>query len=288
MKKQHIILLFAILLVCSSASAQYKKSLPNMRGNGQAGDARVNIGLIGGGNFTTWVHFNSAQAADWYLANYKPVLFNKEKEVFIGYFGGLSIEYMLNKNLSVSLNAVYDQHNVGLRYLNENFPTSYNQHIKRNYELSANYRSVEVYLPISYYFNIGLKSVMPYVFVAPRASYILDGTMAFTRTDMTQDNTIINSMTQATTFNDSTYRRINVGATVGVGTQVRITAGNYYFLVKFDVSANVNALQTFTEYDLQNEFNHLRYAADAQASITLMLPLKKQLQGACMKWGKYD
>lgn len=282
MKKQHIIILFALFLVCGPVSAQFKKALPNMRGNGQVGDAQVNIGLVGGGNFTTWAHFNSAQAADWYLASYKPAL-------LFGYFGGLSVEYMLSKDLSVGLNAIYNQHNMALNYVNNNFPTSYNQHIKRVYGLAADYRSIEVYVPVSLYFNIGSKNVKPYVFVAPRASYILNGTMSYTRTDMTQDDEIIPPiLTETTTFNDSTYRKINVGATLGLGTQVRITAGNYYFLVKFDLSANVNALQTFTQYDLQNEFNHLRYAADAYATITLMLPLKKQLQGACMKWGKYD
>lgn len=281
MKKQHIILSCLLVLICGTATAQFKKALPNMRGNGQASDARFNVGLIGGGDFTTWVHINSAQAADWYLANYKPI-------IRFGYFGGIAAEYMLGKNLSVGLNAIYNQHNMGLSYLNDNFPTAFNQHMKRIYGLTADYRSIEVYVPVTYYINIGSKNLMPYVYAAPRVSYILDGTMSYSRTDLTQNDSIISIMLETTTFNDSTYRKLNVGATVGVGAQVRINTSNYYFLVKFDLSANVNALQTFTEIDLLNEFNHLRFAADAYATVTFMLPLKKQLKGACMKWGEYD
>lgn len=281
MKKQHLILSCLLVLICGTATAQYRKALPNMRGNGQVGDARLNVGLIGGGNFTTWAHINSVQAADWYLANYTPV-------IRFGYFCGIAAEYMINKNLSAGINAIYNQHNLGLSYLNNNFPTGLDQHIKRVYGLTADYRSIEVIVPVSYYINIGSKTVTPYVFAAPRVSYILDGTMSYSRTDLTQNDSIISVMLETTTFNDSTYRKLNVGATVGVGAQVRINTSNYYFLVKFDLSANVNALQTFTQFDLQNEFNHLRYAADAYATITFMLPMKKQLKGACMKWGEYD
>ena len=112
-------------------------------------------------------------------------------------------------------------------------------------------------------------------------------TTAYYRND--EDQTLISYSKNTIPFNRSTYRALNVGATIGIGSLFRINAGNYYFLVKFDVSANVNGLPTYKNGETDNdEFKYLRYSTDAHATLTFMLPLKKQLQGACMNWGEYD
>ena len=280
MKKQHIILSCLLVLICGTATAQFKKALPNMR-VGQASDAKVNVGIFGGGNFTMWQHLNSAQTADWYVASYRPTF-------RIGYFGGIAVEYMLNSNMSVGLNALYEQHSIGLSFQNDNFPTGLNQHMKRKHDFTADYQSIEAYVPFTYYINIGSKHLKPYFFAAPRVSYILDGFMSYTRTDMDLEDNVIYSQTESTLVSDSTYRLLNVGGMVGVGTQVRVNTNNYYFLFKFDISANVNGLHTFTDIDLLNEFNYRRFAADAHATLTIMLPIKKRGVGACVRWGEYD
>ena len=270
-----------------------------MRGNGQVNDAKVNIGILGGGNFTYWQHFNSSQASDWYLATYKPAL-------RFGYFGGIAVEYMWKSDLSLGLNVIYEQHNTGLKYLNDHFPTALNQYIKRNYDFTADYRSIEAYIPVTYYISTGSKNLKPYFFVAPRFSYILDGTMSYTRTDTDQAGQVINTLTSTTEFSEYSYASyygpftlfgndyelnlgmINIGLMAGVGTQFRFNTTNYYFLLKLDLSANVNGFQTFTKYNLMNEFNHLRYSTDAHLTATFMLPIKKRLIGACIRWGEYD
>ena len=299
MKKQHIILTCLLVLICGTATAQFNKALPNARGNGQVNDAKVNIGLLGGGNFTHWQHFVSSQASDWYLATYKPTL-------RFGYFGGIAVEYMWKNDLSIGLNVIYEQHNVGLNYINPNFPTSLNQYIKRNYDFTADYNSIEAYIPVTYYISTGSKNLKPYFFVAPRFSYILGGTMSYTRTDTDQTGQVINTLNSTTEFTETSYASyygpinlfnneyelnlgmLNIGLMAGVGTQFRFNTSNYYFLLKLDLSANVNGFQTFTKYDLMNEFNHLRYSADAHLTATFMLPIKKRLIGACIRWGEYD
>ena len=299
MKKQHIILTCLLALICGTATAQFNKALPNMRGNGQVNDAKVNIGLLGGGNFTYWQHFNSAQASDWYLAAYKPTL-------RFGYLGGIAVEYMWKNDLSVGLNVIYEQHYAGLKYLNEHFPTALNQYIKRNYDFTADYNSIEAYIPVTFYISTGSKNLKPYFFVAPRFSYILGGTMSYTRTDTDQTGQVINTLNSTAVFSETTYASyygpinlfdneyelnlgmLNIGLMAGVGTQFRFNTSNYYFLLKLDLSANVNGFQTFTKYDLANEFNHLRYSADAHLTATFMLPIKKRLIGACIRWGEYD
>ena len=299
MKKQHIILTCLLVLICGTTTAQFNKALPNMRCNGQVNDAKINVGLLGGGNFTHWQHFVSSQASDWYLAAYKPTL-------RFGYFGGIAVEYMWKNDLSLGLNVIYEQHNAGLKYLNEHFPTALNQYIKRNYDFTADYNSIEAYIPVTYYISTGSKNLKPYFFVAPRFSYILGGTMEYTRTDTDQTGQVINTQTSTTEFSEISYASyygpinlfnneyelnlgmLNIGLMAGVGTQFRFNTNNYYFLLKLDLSANVNGFQTFTKYDLMNEFNHLRYSADAHLTATFMLPIKKRLIGACIRWGEYD
>jgi len=300
MKKQHILLSCLLAFICSTATAQFNKALPNMRGNGQVNDAKVNIGILGGGNFTHWQHFDSSQASDWYLASYKPTL-------RLGYFGGIAVEYMWKSDLSLGLNVIYEQHNVGLNYLNESFPTALNHHIKRKYDLTADYNSIEAYIPVTYYISTGSKNLKPYFFVAPRFSYILGGTMEYTRTDTDQTGQVITPpLSLNADFSEITYAsyygpftlfgndyeidmgKLNIGLMAGVGTQLRFNTNNYYFLLKLDLSANVNGFQTFTKYALMNEFNHLRYSADAHITATFMLPIKKRLIGACIRWGEYD
>lgn len=299
MKKQHIILTCLLALICGTTTAQFNKALPNMRGNGQVNDAKINVGLLGGGNFTHWQHFVSSQASDWYLAAYKPTL-------RFGYFGGIAIEYMWKSDLSFGLNVIYEQHNVGLNYINDNFPTSLNQYIKRNYDFTADYNSIEAYIPVTYYISTGSKNLKPYFFVAPRFSYILGGTMSYTRTDTDKTGQVINTLNSTAVFSETSYASyygpinlfnneydinlgmLNIGLMAGVGTQFRFNTSNYYFLLKLDLSANVNGFQTFTKYDLANEFNHLRYSADAHLTATFMLPIKKRLIGACIRWGEYD
>ena len=299
MKKQHIILTCLLALICGTTTAQFNKALPNMRGNGQVNDAKINVGLLGGGNFTHWQHFVSSQASDWYLATYKPTL-------RFGYFGGIAVEYMWKNDLSIGLNVIYEQHNVGLNYINDNFPTSLNQYIKRNYDFTANYNSIEAYIPVTYYISTGSKNLKPYFFVAPRFSYILGGDMSYTRTDTDQTGQVINTLNSTAVFSETSYASyygpinlfnneydlnlgmLNIGLMAGVGTQFRFNTSNYYFLLKLDLSANVNGFQTFTKYDLANEFNHLRYSADAHLTATFMLPIKKRLIGACIRWGEYD
>ena len=299
MKKQHIILTCLLVLICGTTTAQFNKALPNMRGNGQVNDAKINVGLLGGGNFTHWQHFVSSQASDWYLATYKPTL-------RFGYFGGIAVEYMWKNDLSIGLNVIYEQHNIGLNYINDNFPTSLNQYIKRNYDFTADYNSIEAYIPVTYYISTGSKNLKPYFFVAPRFSYILGGTMSYTRTDTDKTGQVINTLNSTAVFSETSYASyygpinlfnneydinlgmLNIGLMAGVGTQFRFNTSNYYFLLKLDLSANVNGFQTFTKYDLANEFNHLRYSADAHLTATFMLPIKKRLIGACIRWGEYD
>lgn len=298
MKKQHITLFFLLVFLCSNASAQFRKPLTSPRDQIQSSEAKWNVGILGGGNLSTWLHFRSPAASNWYLKNYKPfdTITNS-----LGYFGGIGAEYKIKNNFSIGLNVVYAQHRIQLGFTNDHFPMEWDANGQQiNYGrivkgLKASYRCIEAYVPFTYYMGLASKnSIVPYVYAAPRVSYVLPDTIAsITNTTAyyknDEENTLISSTSNTVKFNNSTYHRINLGATIGVGSLFKISVGNYYFLTKFDISANFNGLPTFNTGEIENnEFNFLRYSTDAQATLTFMLPIKKQLQGACMRWGEYD
>lgn len=299
MKKQHITIFFLLLFLCSTATAQqFRKPLSSPRDHVESSDAKWNVGILGGGNITTWLHFHSLESSNWYLKNYQ--LFDTLTNS-LGYFGGIGVEYKVKNNISVGLNVVYAQHGVQLGFVDDHFPIEWDANQNTiNYgrivkSFKANYRTIEAYVPITYYMGMTSKSsIVPYAYVAPRISYVLPDSIAqmtytnsYYRND--ENNTLISSNQFTVPFNRSTYRKINVGATVGVGSLFRINLSNYYFLFKFDVSANLNGIPTFKQGEVDNnEFNYMRYSANAHATLTFLLPIKKQLKGACMDWGEYD
>ena len=289
-----LLLTFILTIPMLTASAQqFKKPISSPRDKAQWSDARFNIGIAGGANLTTWLHFHGPKAQDWYLQNYKPfdTITNS-----LGYFGGIAMEYMVSNGFSIGLNAIYAQHNLRLSYIDDSFPIDWDGtsivHTTKSKTFRANYRTIEAYMPFTFYLTLAnLKNVTPYFYVAPRVSYLLmlphDTTSQMTLTT-SYANDPNATTSESVPFNPNTYNELNVGATLGLGSKFRIETSSFYFLVKFDISANVNALSTFTKTDLLNEFNHRRHSADANATLTIMLPVKKRLKGACVKWGEYD
>jgi hypothetical protein len=96
-------------------------------------------------------------------------------------------------------------------------------------------------------------------------------------------------------------RQWNAGVVAGVGVLFKINVGNYYLLLKADVSGHAAVINSFTSEEIHGESQHvvgagyidpyllgMRFNTDVTAKVTLMFPLKKQLQGACIRWGEYD
>ena len=157
MKKQHITVFFLLLFLCNTATAQFRKPLTSPRDQIQSSEAKWNVGILGGANLTTWLHFHSLEASDWYLKNYTPfdTITNS-----LGYFAGIGVERKIKSNLSVGLNVVYAQHNIQLSFLNDNFPIEWDAaQAQINYGsivkgFKANYRAIEAYVPFTYYIGL--------------------------------------------------------------------------------------------------------------------------------------
>lgn len=323
----YVLILFVSTFTLFSLSAkgqQFRKSLSSPRDRIHASDAKWNVGILGGPNLTAWFHFYGDKASSYFMQGYKTFDTISPFTESMGYFGGIGVERMLKSNLSVGLNVVYAQHNVKLGYVDNHFPYAWDLagdsiiigKIVKGF--TANYSTIEAYVPITYYFGLAAtKNIKPYVYIAPRFSYVLplsqnkmtysasyydaygnspiidtltdlDGNIQLDDHNNPVTDTVFPSSSTMAPFNGSTYRKLNVGGTIGIGSLFRFNIGNYYCLIKFDVSANMNALMTFKQGQIiNNDFNPLRYSADAHATLTFMLPIKKPLQDACIKWGRY-
>lgn len=292
-KQFRFVILLVLSLLTISASAQFRKPLPS-RNRGTASDAKLNIGIVGGGNLTKWLHFQNPNVPSLFPADYTQNYIQS-----IGYEGGIALEYLISKNFSVGLNAVYAEHNFLMEHLDDRFPYSWDSdnntilYAQKQNFFTTRYHSVEAYIPLTFFFNLpGSKSTKPYTFVAPRFSYVLPGgTMTTGKTTTYGASSSSQPTTQTTQaiIQKDTYTLINVGATVGLGSQFRFNTSNYYFMLKFDLSANMYALNTYNRIDMtMNQLNYRRYATDAHATLTFLLPVKKRLKDSCVKWGKFD
>ena len=312
------IFISSFALLALNATAQFKKPISSPRDRVGPSDAKWNVGFVGGPNLTTWLHFSSPEASNWFLHDYKTFDSISPFTESMGYFGGIGVERMLKSNLSVGLNVVYAKHNVKLGYLDDHFPYFWDPvgdsilfgQIKK--EFLADYRTIEAYVPFTYYIGLAsTKNIKPYVYFAPRISYVLPikqnkmtysatyydafgltpitDTLIIPSSPVVPTDTLFLTSNDQVPFNASTYRKLNVGGTIGVGSLFRFDISNYYILVKFDISANMYAISTFKKGQIINEeFNHMRYSASAYATLTFMLPIKKPLQDACIRWGKYN
>ena len=164
---------------------------------------------------------------------------------------------------------------------------------------------VDVQVPLTYYMGQG--NIRPYVYVAPRFTLPLSGNMKWQKMEIIDygtENQHVNDKTatlDTVSMSAQNMRPWNVGLVVGAGVRFKVNIANYYIYLKLDASAHAAVVNSFSKeenhgdseivigasyidpYLLQKRFN-----TDASVKFTLLFPLKKQLKGACMKWGEYD
>ena len=307
MKKASFIFFLAFVLIGSTANAQFNKPLQSASSRVNTSEARYNIGISGGLNSTYWFHFGGTKT--------------RYKEPFnFGILGGLTVERMLNKNMSISLEGYYAMRNMQLNYEIHNFPVSLGmgpQHNKDYYrQLDVDYTEINVQAPFTYYFSNS--TIRPYVFVGPRVSVPMSGKMIWKKAEIVNGQ-LSSTWTSVDTVGISAQNmwQWNIGVVGGAGVMFKLNVGNYYFLIKADASAHASLayfLVNINPFDVHasviNSFTHeetsgtsqnvvgagyidpyllgTRINTDATVKVTLLFPLKKQLQGACMRWGEYD
>lgn len=255
-------------------------------------EAKYNIGLSGGITSTYWVHFGGTKTP--------------YKEPFnFGIIGGLTVERMLNATSSVSLEGYYAMRNMQLNYEVLNFPVALNVNKDYYRQLDVDYQEVDVQGIFTHYLSKG--TIRPYVFGGVRVIVPLAGKMVWQKTEILEYGTENQHYSETgntidtVEMNAQNTRQFNVGLVAGAGLMYKLNVGNYYLLLKADVSAHAAVINSFTHEEITGESQNVigagyidpyllgkRFNTDFTAKVTLMFPLKKQLQGACMRWGEYD
>ena len=291
MKKPILILLLSLILFGSTANAQFKKPLPSKNSKSLT-EARYNIGITGGITTTHWFHFAGTKT-------------QYHQPLNLGIIGGLVVERMFNNYSSIAVEGLFAMRNTHLDYNVLNFPVAINENKDFYRQYDVDYMEVAVQVPLTYYFSQG--NIRPYVFVAPRFSLPLSGNMTWQKKEILDYGTENEHYSETGATLDTVkmtaqnMRGWNVGLVLGAGVRFRVNIGNYYIFMKLDASAHAAVVNSFSKdenngdseivigasyidpYLLQKRFN-----TDASVKFTLMFPLKKQLKGACMKWGEYD
>lgn len=297
MKKSNIIIIALILCFsCLSASAQTKKQYNKPLQSGNAAktstDARYNVGITGGGTLTEWIHLGGSNTHFR-----QPILSS------IGVIGGVAVERVINKSTTIGIEGLYAIRQTELSHTLEHFPTAIDVWDNIDKQFNVNYTEIAIQAPFSIYLNNTANApIRPYVFAAPRFTLPLSGTMRWQR-QYANDSLYHPSLNQDTTINMSSknFKPYNIGLVLGGGVLLRINMNNYYFLVKVDASYHVGFINTHTKNEIESQINGVigsnyiepkllekRFSTDANLKLSLFFPLKKQLKGACMKWGEYD
>lgn len=295
MKKTTTIILLALLFIGTTAQAQFRKPLQSSN-RVTSSEAKYNIGLEGGLTMTRWEHFGGTKTPFNQPFNY-------------GLVGGLVFERMLNNSNAIGIEGLFALRNTQLNYEVLNFPVSLGsgpEHNKDYYrQLDVNYQEVDVQIPLTHFFSQG--KFRPFIYAAPRVSIPLSGQFVWQKEEILNYGTENqqydeNSLTIDTVpMNAHNARQWNVGLVLGAGAQYKLTFSNYYMLLRLDASYHWAAINSFSREENLGESTNVigagyidpyllgkRFNTDAMVKLTVMFPLKKQLQGACMNWGEYD
>lgn len=291
MKKAYFLILAVLLMVGTTAKAQYNKALPSHT-QFYSNEAQYNIGLIGGATMTQWMHIGGTKTQYHHPFNF-------------GIVGGLTLEYKLQKNVTLGVEGLYAMRNTQLNYEVINLPVSLTESKDFYRQLDADYQEVNVQVPLTYYFGQG--NIQPFVYIAPRFTLPLSGKLVWQKKEIlnygteNQQFSTVGATVDTLEMTAQNMRPWNVGLVGGVGVLFKINLSNYYFLVKADASIHSTAVNSFSHEEATGESQNVigagyidpylmsyRLNTDATARITILFPLKKQLKGACMRWGEYD
>ena len=291
MKKPIFIFLIAFLLIGSTAQAQFKKPLQSYNRTNST-EAKYNLGITGGITSTYWLHFGGTKTKYEHPFNF-------------GIVGGIVLERRLNNSYSIAVEGLYAMRNTQLNYEVINFPVAINENKDYYRQLNVDFQEVDVQVPLIHYFSQG--KIRPYVFIAPRVSVPLSGKMIWKKQEILEYGTANqhyseNSLTIDTVeMNAQNTRQWNAGLVAGAGVYYKMPIGNYYLILKLDASAHAALINSFTREEINGESQNvigagyidpyllgMRFNTDVAVKFTLMFPLKKQLQGACIRWGEYD
>lgn len=305
--KRIAIPIFAILLITSGiAKAQFAKALPQTNPATPNSEATYNLGIFGGLNTTRWFEGRKSYThyeQPFFLLDQNAIL----SSVLNHGLAGIIVERKLGENNAVGIEASYANRWTCLNYNYTYPPTAEQQQYDRTSDLihrqdSALYHEINIQVPLTQYLMGPENKVRPFVFIAPRFSLPLFGTIHQQKyhTDSEGHPRLGPYEYSIDTLPGQNMRPWNIGAVVGAGLQFRVDLSSYYLLLRLDVSCHygiLNAKSASNENNTNGVINTRNtssaqvdklHIGDATAKFTILFPLKKAVNDACMNWGEYD
>ena len=270
--RRHFTLLMFGLLLAVSLQAQFAKPLKNNT-LGYHNNSSINVGVTG-----------CFAANDLLYSSVSKSLLSP----YLAPTVGLAMEWNTLCRFSVGVDASYAMRGGNEVFATE-FLTSYTTTTFARVNYTMDLTGVEVRIPVSYYFGDG-ENFRPYLFVAPRFDYWLNGNLKWERT---YEDGSYDPLVYETELNKATIAPYDLGALAGFGLCSRMKMGRNQLFLKFDVSYGISVFSTFSEQeidgnvvfqgwgDIEHESLGQRRLQDMEARLTLLMPLRKPMQDAC-------
>lgn len=277
MKKFNIIIALCLMAVLP-LQAQFAKPLKSRNINA-SNNSFISVGITG-----------SFAANDMiYTAMHKG-----EFQVYLGPTAGIAVEYNTMKNLGIGLDVSYVMRGTK-EATSSTFLSSYTTMTtaRVNYEMSL--KGIEARIPVTLYLGSG-ETVKPYVYLAPRVSLWLGDSIRWKRT---YDDASYAPVVYTHAVDKGTMNPYDISVVAGLGVCSRIMLGQMPMFLKFDLNYGISVLSNFSKEeiaaanegsegfvfygfgDVEHEELGRRLLQNAEARLTILIPIKKRLKDAC-------
>ena len=259
MKRLAYIFLISLLAIGGNTKAQFAKPLPPKQ-NPWA-EAQYSVGIIGGLSATRWFHTGGTNTVfDQPITTITTdSLLTKALNNALA---GITIQKKLGDYNAIGLDVIYAKRNTILNHKSV-APDAFYHNVTIRDHTSIQYSELLFQIPITQYLTNSSKAIRPYVFIAPRVTIPLQGTITLEKDTLVNASpffiphsaeTIYPSSQNMTSISDSLSARNmnswNIGAVVGLGLQFRIPlGGSYYFNTKLDASCHLGLLNSYSRYE---------------------------------------
>ena len=277
MKRFHIIMVFC-LMAALPLQAQFAKPL---KPRNVGGDNRSLFCLGITGSYAANDMIYTAMNTGEFLVYHAPTF-------------GIAAEYHIMQGLGVGLDVSYAMRGAK-EATSTTFLTGFNTSTSArvNYEMTL--RAVELRVPVTLYLG-SRESVKPYVYLAPRVGLWLGDNIRWERT---YDDDSYSPLVYTHAVDKGTMRPYDVSMVAGFGLCGRLMLGKMPLFLKFDVNYGISLLSTFSSEevaaeneadspfvfhgwgDIAHEDLGWRYLQNAEARLTVLIPIKKRLKDAC-------
>jgi hypothetical protein len=277
MKKFNIIIALCLMAVLP-LQAQFAKPLKS-RSINASNSSFISVGITG-----------SFAANDMiYTAMHKG-----EFQVYLGPTAGIAVEYNTMKNLGIGLDVSYVMRGTK-EATSSTFLSSYTTMTtaRVNYEMSL--KGIEARIPVTLYLGSD-ETVKPYVYLAPRVSLWLGDSIRWKRT---YDDASYAPVVYTHAVDKGTMNPYDISVVAGLGVCSRIMLGQMPMFLKFDLNYGISVLSNFSKEeiaaanegsegfvfygfgDVEHEELGRRHLQNAEARLTVLIPIKKRLKDAC-------